>query len=110
MVDHIARIRAKLTEAELVFLKEVHGIELRDPDVVHALSELHDARAQILAMEEPLLRKARERDGEPAHCSFCDGSTHAVGPLAKSPRGPLICHDCAVACVSVIATQQQGDA
>ena len=109
MVDHIASIRAKLTEAELAFLKEAHGIELRDPDVAAALSEIGEARAQILAIEESVLRK-RGNDGEPARCSFCDGSTHTVGPLAKSSRGPLICHDCAVACVSVLAAQQQGDA
>jgi hypothetical protein len=110
MVDHIANIRAKLTDAELAHLKEAHGIDLRDPEIAAALSELDEARAQILAIEEPVLRKARERDGESPHCSFCDGSTHAVGPLAKSPRGPLICHACAVACASIITTQSQGDA
>jgi hypothetical protein len=110
MADHIASIRAKLTDAELAFLKEAHGIELRDPEMVAALSEYDQARAQILAIEERALRNARERDGEPPHCSFCDGSSHAVGPLAASPRGPLICHDCAVACASIITAQQQGDA
>ena len=100
MVDHIASIRAKLTDAELAFLKETHGIDPRDPEILSALSELAEVRAPILAIEESAL----------PHCSFCDGSTHAVGPVAKSPGGALICHDCAVACASIRTAQREGDA
>ena len=105
MIDHIANIRAKLTDAELAFLAQAHGIDLRDPAVAATLSEFDATRAQILAIEERASRSARERAGELAHCSFCDASSYAVGHLAKSPRGPLICHDCAVACVSAITAQ-----
>ncbi len=95
MTDHLKNIRAKLTDAELAFLKQAHGIELRDPTLAATLSEIDDTRAQIIAIEERALRHSRERDGDPPHCSFCNGTVLEVGPLAKSSRGPNICKACA---------------
>jgi hypothetical protein len=102
MPTDIASIRAKLNEADLAFLKQAYGLELRDPEAVLALSAIDDARNRVLAVQERALRKFRERDGRMPHCSFCDGSTHAVGPLAQSSFGPLICKACALASVAAI--------
>ena len=89
MPTDIASIRAKLTEADLAFLKQAHGLELRDPEVVSALSAYDEARSQVLAVQEQALRKFRKRDGQMPHCSFCDGST-------------FICKACALASVAAI--------
>ena len=109
MTDHLKNIRAKLTDAELAFLKQAHGIELRDPKLAAALSEIDDARAQIMAIEERAIRHARERTGERPQCSFCDATSLELGPLAKSPRGPTICRACAKHCIDTLAAEDTRD-
>jgi hypothetical protein len=108
MPDHLTNIRVKLSNAELVFLKENFGIEFRDSGSV-ATTTFEETRDQILAIEETALRKLRERNGQSPHCSFCGATSLAVGPLAKSPRGPLICRGCAAYCVSVIEEILKGE-
>jgi hypothetical protein len=102
MPDLITSIRSKLSQAELIFLKENFGVELRDPEVVAAISEMAENRAKILAIEERALRVLRERQGRTPSCSFCGATPYAVGPLAQSPRGPLICKSCAEHCISTV--------
>lgn len=102
MPEHITSIRSKLTPAEIEYLQIVFGIDLRDPEVIAALSELDGARRQLAAIEEAELRKVEAREGLAPHCSFCGATSHAVGPLARSSHGPSICRDCAIQCISIL--------
>lgn len=50
MTGHLKNIRAKLTDAKLAFLKQAHGCERRDPQLAASLSEIDEARGQIVAI------------------------------------------------------------
>jgi hypothetical protein len=99
---HLKSIRSKLTAAELLYLKDTFGIELRDPTVVAALTELEIARQRLAAFSAHV-RSSHRDTGEPMACTFCGCSSTSVGPLVEAPGGACICKGCASHCIELIA-------
>jgi len=101
MTVRLASIRAKLTDAELAYLKQVFGLELRDTAGATHFSQIDDARAQLLIAQESLRRLSPQGQEEGPPCSFCNAASSAVGPLALSAYGSYICRACATACLEL---------
>ena len=88
----LSKIRAKLTDEDLSYLKATFGVDLRDPDLIAAQVELENARKQLGLVEREML----------ARCAFCNRSSAVVGALAKSAQRVCICKGCAEACIQAI--------
>jgi len=95
-------IRSKLSAAELAYLKDVFGAELRDSELIAALTELDLARER-LEVFAAAARSSHRESGEPMSCTFCGGTANAVGPLVEAPDGACICKGCASHCIKLIA-------
>jgi hypothetical protein len=89
---NLSKIRAKLTDEDLSYLKAALGVDLRDPEVIAALVELERVRKQLALVEREMQ----------ARCGFCDRSSAVVGSLARSSQGFCICKGCAESCIQVI--------
>lgn len=100
MTDPLNSIRSKLDPQELTFLKDTFGVELRDPEMLAALSELNAATREMASIEEKFRIKAVS--AEPPQCSFCGLTAHAVGPMAQATSRALICRACAIRCIAII--------
>jgi ClpX C4-type zinc finger len=98
---HLKSIRSKLSSAELAYLKDVFGVELRDSELIAALNELDLARER-LAVFSAAARSSHRDSGEPMSCAFCGGTANAVGPLVEAPDGACICKGCASHCLKLI--------
>jgi hypothetical protein len=103
MAAEVEQIVSKLTPQELDLLQDRFGLNLRAPEVAQAFESLETTRRRIRAIEERVLRKRREQQGERPHCSFCDGTPEQLGSLCQSPRGPYICVSCARAAVELLS-------
>jgi hypothetical protein len=105
MNRHLRSIRSKLSEAELSYLKDEWGLELRDPEVVAALSEL-DAAWQRLEVFAAATRSSHSNSGEPLTCAFCGRTANTAGPLVQAPTRTHICSDCASHCLALLRTSR----
>jgi len=101
MNRHLKAIRTKLSNAELAYLKDSFGVELRDPAILAALSDLDLARQQ-LEVFSAMIRSSHTDTGEPMICTFCGGSSTVAGPLVQAPSGACICRGCAAHCIAMI--------
>jgi len=91
---YLKSVRNKLSDAELAYLKEEFGLELRDPPAT-VLSEHELARQRFEVIEAA----ARSYDTEgPRACTFCGDP---AGPLVQSPVGSCICKACAAHCTKL---------
>lgn len=90
MKDFASSIRAKLTDAELSWIKDQSGLELRDPKHVAALEALEGAARELYRLSE-----INDPNRLTRSCSFCGEPRQAVGPLAQGQSGAMICRACA---------------
>ena len=88
----LSKIRAKLTDEEITYLKATFGVDLRDSEAIAAQVELERARKQLDRVEREML----------ARCAFCNRSSAVAGTLVKSSQGVCICKECAEWCIQAI--------
>jgi hypothetical protein len=103
-LDFASRIRRKLTDAEVSWLKERTGLELRDPGYIAAVSALEGAAVELRRLEAIHNPNRRLRQ-----CSFCGAIPNDSNPMAQGRSEALICLACAADAVAMLRETGGGD-
>ena len=97
---YLKSVRNKLSDAELAYLKQEFGLELRDQPAT-VLSEQELARQRLKVVHPAAAPSSHSDTGDPLTCTFCGGTADSVAPLVLSPVGSCICKACAAHCAKL---------